>query len=70
MHNDEIQQYKALRLAELIKSESWKLFEEFIDTYICNYIDSSLPRDQLIGMRKSVHLVKKFVDETVKSFEK
>ncbi len=55
-------EYKLFKLREMVNSDNWQLFEEFINAYIFEYIDSSLPRDQLIGMKKAVHLLKKHVN--------
>ena len=56
--------YKAHKLNDMFKTESWQIYEAFINTYICEYIASSVPRDQLIGMKHAISAVKKFTNDT------
>ena len=57
--------YKAHKLNEMFQSEAWAFYEDFINAYICDYIASSLPRAQLIGMKYALSAVKKFTIDTL-----
>ena len=57
--------YKAHKLNEMFQSEGWKIYEDFINAYICEYIASSLPRNQLIGMKYAISEIKKFTIDTI-----
>lgn len=57
--------YKAHKLHDMLKSEAWSIYEGFINAYICEYIASSVPREQLIGMKQAISEVKKFTIEMI-----
>lgn len=52
----ESQEYQALKLAEMLETDGWKVFQNIIETYIVEYIGSSVPRDQLIGLKLALSL--------------
>lgn len=56
-------------LLDMLKTPGWRLYEEFICSYINEYIASSIPRNQLVGMKMAVNSIKEFTSESIKKLK-
>ena len=56
-------------LLDMLKTPGWQLYEEFISSYINEYIASSIPRNQLVGMKMAVTAIKDFTSESIKKLK-